>query len=193
VRRAVPGPTADRAARVLRAVDAVAWTMALASGALFLLVSFYITLDVISRKFFHFSTAVTDEYGGYALAVGGMWSLAHALRAGAHVRIDVLLPHLPAPVRALLGYAALVVMTFFASIVAVYAWRLTLDSLAIDARAMSFVRTPLVVPQGLMAVGFTVLGLEALVILAVGVAASLRLGRLAPLAGMQAGDEGEVA
>ena len=188
-----PATLSGMSGRVLRAADGVAWGMALVSGGLFLVVSFYITLDVIGRKFFHLSTAVSDEFGGYALAIGGMWALAHTLRMGAHVRIDILLPHLPPGVRALLNYAALVVMACFASIVAVYVWRLTLDSLAIDARAMSFIRTPLCLPQGFMAIGFTMLSLEALVILAVGVAESLKQGRLAPLAGMQTADEGEVA
>ena len=38
---------------------------------------------------------MTDEFGGYALAIGGLWALAFGLTTGAHVRIDVLLPHFP--------------------------------------------------------------------------------------------------
>jgi TRAP-type C4-dicarboxylate transport system permease small subunit len=159
--------------------------MALVSGAVFLLVSLYITADVIGRRFLGVSTAVSDEFGGYALAVGGMWALAYTLRQGAHVRIDVLLPYLPDGMRALLNYAALVLMAFFAAVVSAYVWRLTFDSLAIDARAMSFLRTPLVVPQGLMAVGFTVLTLEAVVILLVGLVESLGRGRLVPPEGLE--------
>jgi TRAP-type C4-dicarboxylate transport system permease small subunit len=172
---------------VLQALDRLATGMAYVSGAVFLLVSFYITLDVIGRKFLGVSTAVSDEFGGYALAVGGMWALAYTLRQGAHVRIDVLLPHLPDRLRALLNYAALAMMTLFAAVVTLYVWRLSLDSLAIDARAMSFLRTPLVVPQGLMAVGFSVLTLEGIVILLVGVVESVGRGALAPLEGLEAG------
>ena len=167
--------------------------MAYASGALFLLASFYITLDVIGRKFFHVSSAVTDEIGGYALAMGGMWALAYALRIGGHVRIDILLPHLPPRVRALLNYAAVAVMVLFAAMVALYTWRLALDSLAGNAKAMSFIQTPLFVPQGLMAFGFTVLTLEAVVILVVGLIESLRLGHLAPLAGLEPSERADQA
>ena len=46
-------------------------------------------------------------------------------------------------------------MTVFAAIVAFYAWKLALESFATDARAMSFLRTPLFVPQGVLALGFT--------------------------------------
>lgn len=162
------------------------------SGGLFLLTSFYITADVIGRKFFHISSAVTDEMGGYALALGGMWALAYTLRTGGHVRIDILLPYLPPRVQALLNYAALACMGFFTSMVAWYAWRLALDSFSGSAKAMSFVQTPLFVPQSLMAVGFSVLGLEAIAILVVGLFESVRLGRLASLEILQ-GELGEEA
>ena len=179
--------------KIFQAVDLVATGMAYVSGGLFLLASFYITADVLGRKFFHISSAVTDEIGGYALAMGGMWALAYALGTEGHVRIDVLLPHLPLRLRLILDYAALVLMALFALMVAIYAWRLALDSYAVDARAMSFIRTPLFLPQSLMALGFTVLTLEALVMLAVGLAESLRLGRLASLAVLRSSELGEEA
>lgn len=166
--------------RVLAQVDRVTAAMAYIAGALFVVLSFYLTIDVVGRKFFHLSTAVSDEYGGYALAVG-LWALAHTLRRGGHVRIDVLLPYLPRSVRAILDYGALAFMALFASVVALYAWRLAIDSLTTDARAMSFLRTPLFAPQALMALGFTVLSLEAIAILLVGIAESVHLGRFAAL------------
>ena len=179
-----------RLRQLLAQLDRVTMVMAYVAGALFIALSFYLTIDVIGRKFFHLSTAVSDEYGGYALAVGGMWALAHTLRSGGHVRIDVLLPYLPRTARSVLDYAALACMVLFASLIAVYAWRLAIDSFTGDARAMSFLRTPLFVPQGLMALGFTVLSLEATVIVLAGIAESVRLGRLAPLA-IQEGGAGE--
>jgi TRAP-type C4-dicarboxylate transport system permease small subunit len=167
--------------QIVRFFDHLATAMAYVSGAVLLLVSFYITADVIGRKFFHVSSAVTDEYGGYALALGGMWALAFALTTGKHVRIDVLLPHLPQWLQSLLNYAALLMMALFASIVAFYLWKLAIDSFVVDARAMSFLRTPLFVPQGFMALGFSLLGVHAIVIFVVGIFESLRIGRLANL------------
>ena len=175
-------------ARLLAGLDRVSTAMAYVAGALFVALAFYLTADVIGRKFFHVSTAVSDEYGGYALAVGGMWALAYTLRSGGHVRIDVLLPYLPRVARAVLDYGALAMMVVFASMIAVYTWRLAVDSFAGDARAMSFLRTPLFVPQGLMAIGFTMLGVEAIVVLLIGLAASTRAGRLVPLAIQEPGD-----
>jgi TRAP-type C4-dicarboxylate transport system permease small subunit len=183
------------AERMQQAVDAVTDRMALASGGLFLLLSLYIGADVILRYGFGFSTAASDEIGGYALAVGGALALAHALRAGAHVRIDVLLPHLPAPARALLSWAAMVLMAAFAVLLAVAIWRLALESYQTDTRAVSYLRTPLALPQGLMALGLTVLSVEAVVSLIAAAVESVRTGRLASPVGtgseeFPAGDRG---
>jgi TRAP-type C4-dicarboxylate transport system permease small subunit len=171
--------------RLLRVTDLLARVMAYISGALFLLVSFYVAADVIGRNFFHVSSAVSDEIGGYVLALGGMWALAHTLRTGAHVRIDILLPYLPLGVQYVLNYMALLAMALVSLLVAFYSWSQTIESLTTDARAMSFIRTPLFIPQGLMSLGLSVLSLEAIVLFALGVAESSRLGRIAPPDGFE--------
>jgi len=163
---------------ILDVTDVVVRAMAYVSGIVFLLLSFYMTLDVIGRKFFHISSAITDEIGGYGLAFGGMWAMAWTLRSGGHVRIDVLLPRLPFRMQVVLGYISITLMAFFAGMVAIYCWQLAIDSWVAGARATSFVRTPLFVPQALMATGISILGLEALAILACGIVTSVHAGQL---------------
>jgi TRAP-type C4-dicarboxylate transport system permease small subunit len=187
--RSPSGAGAPSAAeRLQRAVGAVTDRLALASGGLFLLLAVYIGADVILRYGFGFSTAASDEIGGYALAVGGALAFAYALRAGAHVRIDVLLPHLPAPARALLSWAAMGLMALFAVLLAVAVWRLALESYQTDTRAVSYLRTPLALPQALMALGLTALSVEAIVSLIAAAVESVRTGRLASPAGTRAED-----
>lgn len=167
---------------ILTALDRVAVGMAYLAGLVLLVASFYITLDVLGRKFVGLSSGATDEFGGYALAVGGMWALAFALTTGAHVRIDVLLPRFPPRMRALLNYTAMAAMAFFAAVVAFYTWKQAIESFTTDARAMSFLRTPLFVPQGCLALGFTMLAVHATAVFLVGLAESLSRGRFADLA-----------
>lgn len=162
--------------------------MAYLAGAVLLLASFYITADVLLRKFAGLSSGATDEFGGYALAVGGIWALAFALTTGSHVRIDILLPRFPPRARALLNYAAMAAMAFFAAVVAYYVWKLAVESFMTDARAMSFLRTPLVLPQGCLALGFTTLAVHATVILLLGVVESLHRRRFVELAVLQVHD-----
>ncbi len=182
------GAAFDVPRQALRVIDRVATAMAYVAGAILLVASFYITADVIGRRFFGISSAVTDEFGGYALAIGGMWALAFALTTGGHVRIDILLPHLPPWAQSLLNYAAFVAMAMFASMVAFYVWKLAIESFHTDARAMSFLRTPLFVPQGFMALGFSLLALQATAILVVGAVESLRAGRFVPFEVLRVAD-----
>jgi TRAP-type C4-dicarboxylate transport system permease small subunit len=165
--------------RALTFFDLLATGMAYLAGMALLVASFYITVDVLGRKFVGVSSMVTDEFGGYALALGGIWALAFALTTGAHVRIDVLLPYLPRRLRAVLNHLALVAMVFFAAVVAFYTWKLARGSFQGDARAQSFLRTPRVGPPVCLALGFTLLAAHGLLIFLVGFVESLRGGRFA--------------
>jgi TRAP-type mannitol/chloroaromatic compound transport system permease small subunit len=181
-----PGAAAPAfARRLLGFLDRVSTWMAYLGGAFLLLISFYITADVLGRKFVGVSSMATDEVGGYGLAVGGLWALAFCLATGAHVRIDILLPHFPARLREVLNYTALLLLTAFAAIVAWYVWKLTVESFTTDARAMSFLRTPLALPQTCMALGFTLLTVQGAVMFLVGVTESVRRRTLAPLPVLQ--------
>lgn len=166
--------------RLLDGVNAVGVAMGYLSGLNFLLISAFITLDVLGRRFVGISSAVTDEMGGYALVFGSTAALAFAMATGAHVRIDVLLPKFPRRLQAILNYVAYAAMAAFAALLAYYCWKLAFESWETDARAMSFLRTPTCWPQGIMAFGFTMLGVQAALTLVVALLESLRSGRLEP-------------
>ena len=179
------GAPASVARRLLGGLNGVSMALAYVGGAVLLLISFLITADVLARKFLGVSSALTDEFGGYALAIGGLWALAFCLTTGAQVRIDILLPYFPPRVREALNYAALALLAAFAAILAWYSWKLAIESFQTDARAMSFIRTPLVLPQTCMAIGFSLLALQGTVMFGVGVAESLRRRAIAPVPVLQ--------
>jgi hypothetical protein len=79
-------------------------------------------------------------------------------------------------------------MAVFAVLLAVAVWRLALESYQTDTRAVSYLRTPLALPQGLMALGITVLSIEAVVSLIVAAVESARTGRLASPGGTRSKD-----
>lgn len=147
--------------------------MGIAGGGLFFVIAWYIVFDVIGRNYTGFYSGATEDVSGYALAVGSTWAMAFTLRRKAHVTIDVLTARLPMRVQRLLELLAFAVMLLFATLLAHFAWKLAISSWADDVHSVGIVATPLVVPQGLMATGFTVLALEVLLLLIVGV---VRLG-----------------
>lgn len=142
--------------------DTVVTGMGYLCGALFLVLSVYTALDVLGRRYLGIFTGVTDEIGGYALALGGSWAFAYALKAGGHVRVDILLPRLSGPARNWLDAGAMLIMAFFAGTVSVFLWKLAASSYDVGATGHSIIQTPQWIPQALMATGYTVLALVAL-------------------------------
>ncbi len=135
--------------------------MAYFCGALFLLLAFYTTFDVIGRRFDGWYSGVTDEMSEYALALGASWALAYTLKAGGHVRVDIVLPHFPDRVRNLLDAFAMAIMAVFAATVSFFLWKLVASSYAIGATGHSIIQTPQWLPQAMMASGYSFLGLVA--------------------------------
>jgi len=139
------------------------------SGTLFFGLAFFITYDVLARKWGTAlgipTTQVTDEIAGYMLVLASTWGFAYTLKSDAHVRIDVLLPHLPAPLRAAMDALALAIMAVFAGMVAWRSWILVQDSWETGIRSSTYLLTPLWIPQAILVVGFALLAVAAAVML----------------------------
>jgi TRAP-type C4-dicarboxylate transport system permease small subunit len=137
------------------------------AGALFFGLAFFVTYDVLARKWGDVvglpTTRVTDEISGYVLVLAATWGLAYTLRTEAHVRIDVLLPHLPPALRALADRLAWLVMAIFAALFAWRIWILVEDSWETGIRSSTYLLMPLWIPQVILGVGFSLLALAAVV------------------------------
>jgi TRAP-type mannitol/chloroaromatic compound transport system permease small subunit len=157
----------DNIQTVNRAMErALLWTGYLAGG-LFMFLAFFITYDVLARKWGSAlgipTTRVTDEISGYFLVLAATWGFAYTLRTEAHVRIDVLLPYMPRWLRTLVDFLTLALTAFLSWIFSWKIWVLMLDSLDTGIRSSTYLLTPLWFPQGILWVGFTLLAVTALV------------------------------
>lgn len=158
-----------------RALDRTLLGTGYLAGVLFLALAFFITYDVIARKWGDVlaipTTQVTDEIAGYILVLASTWGFAYTLRADAHVRIDVLLPHMPPRLRAAMDFVAQALMAVFACMFAWRCWILVIDSWETGIRSSTYLLTPLWVPQVILAIGFSLLAGTAVAMAAVIVAA----------------------
>jgi len=154
--------------------------MAYFCGLLFLLLGFYTAFDVFGRRYVGVFSGVTDEIGGYVLALGASWALAYTLREGGHVRVDVLLPRFSPVVRRTLDAIAMALMAVFAFTITVNLWKLVSNSYAMQATGHSLIQTPQWIPQAMMAAGYLALGIVAIMSVIVDVleAYVARMGRL---------------
>jgi len=152
--------------RTDRMIKVVTKIMSRISGALFLGLAFYMTGDVISRKLGGPFTGVTDEISSYILAFSGTWALAYALADERHVRIDVLFHLYSARFKHIINIGALFLTGVFACVLAEEMWGITLESFKINAKgAQAMLDIPLAIPQGLAAIGFSVLAIQAFLLI----------------------------
>jgi TRAP-type C4-dicarboxylate transport system permease small subunit len=171
----VLGRIADWLTALRRSVAWVAKIMGYLAGWGFILCAVFITFDVLARRFFAFSSQSTTEITGYALAFGISWALAHTLAARSHIRIDVVINHLPLRLRSAMHLVSLAALGVFMGFIAWGAYQLVDESLLFGATDISLLRTPLWIPQGLWAGGIAVfllliavMFLESLVLLLAG-------------------------
>lgn len=130
-------------------------------GVLILLAAFLIGVDVVLRKFFTTSIGGADELAGYALAIGTAWSLAAALLARAHIRIDSLYGLLPLRLRLLLDFLGLALFVGFFGLIARHGWNVVLQSWSSGSRSQSALQIPTVIPQAIWILGlalFVIIG-----------------------------------
>ncbi|HEU4645971.1 MAG TPA: TRAP transporter small permease subunit [Burkholderiales bacterium] len=122
-------------------------------GVLILLAAFLIGIDVVLRKFFATSIGGADELAGYALAIATAWSLAAALLARTHIRIDSLYALLPLKLRLLLDFLGLALFIGFFGLITRHGWNVLLQSWNSGSRSQSALQIPTVIPQAMWIVG----------------------------------------
>ncbi len=126
-------------------------------GVQLLLLAFFITYQVVAQNLDWARAPGTDAMSGYVLAMAATWALAYSLRSDAHVRIDVLLPHMGRRVRAVADWLALFALGFFACVTAWKVWESVISDYQRGSVTNDYPLTPLFIPKAVVAVGFTLL------------------------------------
>lgn len=112
-----------------------------------------ITIDVAARYFLNRGLVESFEISGFALAACVGLGLGYTVTTKAHIRVDFLVAHLPLPLRAACDLVAAIALAVIAAALAWFAFGMVSKSWELDARSMSLLRIPLVIPQGLWWIG----------------------------------------
>jgi len=163
---------ADRASLPLALLDGLSNCLERVGNAMgdlagwgYLACAFFITFDVVCRRFLGFSSQGTVEISGYLLAFGITWGLAYALSARGHIRVDVVVMRFPLRLRAYAHALALFFLAVFGALLALRAWSVVQESWELGAMETSALTIPLVIPQAPWAVGLTVFAILAAVLM----------------------------
>ena len=118
--------------------------------------SFFVCAEIIGRRFFSFSFQGVDEVGGYLMATMVAVGFSRALYSQAHIRIDILLKHLPRALAMWLNVATLGALSVLALFLFSRAWFVLSDSYALQSVSYTPLLTPLVIPQSIWAGGLLI-------------------------------------
>ncbi len=94
-----------------------------------------------------------DAYAGYSMAAAGFLALGHTFKRGEHIRVNLLLAALPPKGQMRLDIFALLIACVLSASLAVFSFKLVLDSFTYQDVSTSDDATPLWIPQIGMAVG----------------------------------------
>lgn len=141
-----PGPREGRLKSANRVILA-------AGGLVIFFCSLLVAVDVLLRSIFSESWLYSFELSCYAFAVAVAFSLGDGVLERTHIRIDVFYRRLPLVPRCIADVLAGTLLALLAAGLAAYACEVAIGSWEIGSRANTSLGTPLVVPQGLWALG----------------------------------------
>jgi len=130
-------------------------------GAIFVVLSFVVTVETLVRKIFNFSLQGADELGGYSLAIGSTIAFALAVAGRNHIRVDVFHEHFPRGLKAFLNWLSIVLLAGMATLFVIVSWRVLMESLEYRSTAQTPWATPLIYPQSLWYAGLVLFMLVA--------------------------------
>jgi TRAP-type C4-dicarboxylate transport system permease small subunit len=149
-----------RVKRLVETLDRGSKYLAILGGWPVLGLSVLIGVDVVGRKLFNLSVQGSDEIGGYVMAVACAFGFSYGLAKRAHIRLNLVLPHMPAAFQAFANVVAHVVLALFSYLMLWQTVDMLVESIRLKAVAPTPLQTPLAIPQFLCAVGMLYFALQ---------------------------------
>ena len=154
---------------------AIARGGAIVGGALLLIASIAICIDITLRYAFSLTIGGADDLSGYALAIASAWGFSAALLSRSHIRIDTVYVRVRnRAARAALDVLSLASFALFGGPVAWHGWGVLQQSYVSNSHSQSAIEMPLAIPQALWFAGLAFFVAVALLLLARALLALLR-------------------
>jgi TRAP-type C4-dicarboxylate transport system permease small subunit len=135
-----------------RLYEAAGWL-----AAVFMIGTLVFVLLGIFGRLFGFHVRGTDAYAGYCMAACGFLALAYTLHRNEHIRVTLLLSHVPPAARKALEIWCHLLALALSGILAFYCVRLAWQSHTFNDISTGNDATPLWIPQLAMALGTVIL------------------------------------
>lgn len=136
-----------------RIVEPVARVAAILCGYMVLVLSIFVSIEIVGRKLFGFTFQGTDDLGGYVLAIMAIVGASYTMAMRGHTRVDVFLVRMRPAVQRALNTLAMLTMAAFAVFAAWRGYSVLDESIEFQSVATNPLQTPLWQPQGLWVAG----------------------------------------
>lgn len=146
--------------RLIRCLEALSDGAGYAAGITVFGLTLLISAGVFSRRVLGSPILALDEVSGYCLLAIVFLGLAHTMKAGGHIRADIVLAHVPAGVRGGLEVLATLLALLFALTLLVGNWALVAEYYGRGTLSFKYLQIPLWIPASLLVVGVGLLLLQ---------------------------------
>lgn len=144
---------------ISRFVEPVARVAAILCGYAVLVLSVFVSIDIVGRKLFGFTFQGMDDLGGYVLAIIAVVGASYTMAMRGHTRVDVFLVRMPPGTQRVLNALAMVTMAGFAAFAAWRGLDVLMESIEFQSVATNPLQTPLWQPQLAWVVGLALFAL----------------------------------
>jgi len=144
-----------------RVLDGIYLAGAIVAAALLAGIGVLILAQIVGR-FFGVVVPSANEISGFFLATSTFLALAYSFREGSHIRVTLVVSHLPEPLHRILVIATLVVATALSGYFSYYAYGLAAESWRYGDLSDGLVGVPLWIPQTCMAFGLVIMTIACL-------------------------------
>ena len=131
------------------------------ASVLSLILVLMVFLEAILRYFRLAKISFADELSGYTNAAILFLSLATVLRMGRHIRVTLLVDHLPKKLQNVLSQLQPVILMLWLTVIFFPVWNLFVTSWRLNAVSITQLQTPQWIPQLIVVIGIVIFFLEA--------------------------------
>jgi len=124
------------------------------------LMGLMLAANTVSRYGFNNPWPFGEEYTAYILVLLTFFPLAYTMRKKGHVRIEIVINHLPVKVRRWLIITYAFISIIVVGVMIYYGLELSLKSLKHDIKAVTVMQTPLLIPQMFVVIGLIIFFLQ---------------------------------
>jgi TRAP-type C4-dicarboxylate transport system permease small subunit len=144
----------------LNLLDWISKALGVFAAALTVSIGFVIITEIFARFVFNYSFSFAWEYSAYAMGVAMFCGMAFTLRTGGHIRVSLLASALSEKNARIADIVCTLGGIFFSAFISFALCQLAWKSFLNSSTSPSVTATPLIIPQGLIALGAVFLMLQ---------------------------------